>query len=135
MANDLGIISPNIITKTVSIPVAIPVIRLAEFEKPDFLAIFIANVVVSYDAERFTILFPISIALNILVGFSQSFKTNAAFLLPSSAIDLRRIWFAVVRQVSAEEKNAERTSKISNIISFEASPESKKINSNRLIFV
>ena len=90
---------------------------------------------VSDDAERFTILFPISIALNILVGFSQSFKTNAAFLLPSSAIDLRRIWFAVVRQVSAEEKNAERTSKISNIISFEASPESKKINSNRLIFV
>lgn len=109
----------------VIMPVAAPVIRLVAFEKPDFFARFMAKVVAREDAERLTMLFPIKMELSIFVWLLISFKTNAAFLLPSSAIDFKRILFTVVRHVSAEEKNAENNNSINKINSFEASLESK----------
>ncbi len=42
-------------------------------------------------------------------------SVNAAFLLPSSARLLRRIWFSVVSAVSDAEKKAERMMRIIRI--------------------
>ena len=111
---------------TVRIPVARPVIALTIVENPRLLASPIAKDVVSEDALRFTILLPISIELRSLVGSSTSLSTKAAFLTFSSAIDLMRILLTVVRHVSADEKNAEKTNRISKTIIREASLESKK---------
>ena len=84
-----------------------------------------ANEVVSEDAERLTILLPISIVLKSFVGFSTSLSTRAAFLTLSSAIDFMRILLTVVRHVSADEKNAESINRINNIAIFDASLGSK----------
>jgi hypothetical protein len=110
-----GVISPKIKIKKVRIPVAIPIKVLELLPKPAFEAKEIARVVVREEADRFTILLPIRIALSILSGFSTMDKTLAALLFPSSARALIRWRFTVVRAVSAEEKNADKISSITNI--------------------
>ena len=97
-------ISPNKSTTTVNIPVAIPTARL----------ILIANVVASADAEIFTILFPIRIALSIFPYLSSTFIAVWALLSPSSASVLRRTLLTVVKAVSAEEKKPDKNNKINN---------------------
>ena len=72
--------------------------------------------VVNAEAERFTMLFPIKIALNILEGSSVILSTFCAFLLPSSAKLRILILFTVVKLVSADEKNADNINKIINTI-------------------
>ena len=104
---------------------ASPVTALSIVVKPAFFASPMANEVVSEDAERFTMLLPISIVLKSFVGFSTSLSTRAAFLAPSPAIDFMRILLTVVRHVSADEKNAESSSRINNIAILDASLESK----------
>ena len=51
-------ISPNIKTKIVIIPVAIPVIALTLSLIPELFASFIAKVVVREEADKFTTLLP-----------------------------------------------------------------------------
>lgn len=68
--------------------------------------------VVSEDTAIFTMLLPISMALNIFGELSRIFKIITALLFPSSASERIRILLTVVRAVSADEKNAERNSKI-----------------------
>ena len=63
--------------------------------------------VVNAEAERFTILFPIKIALSILAELSVIFSVIFARLFPSSAKERIRILLIVVSEVSAEEKNAD----------------------------
>ena len=126
VAIDFGTISPKIKIRIVKIPVAKPVIILAMLENPSFSAIRMAKVVVKDEAVRLTILFPIRMELNNVVGSSINFRTSPAFFTFSSAIDFIRILFTVVRHVSAEEKNAERTNRTNKIIILEASLESKK---------
>ena len=75
-------------------------------------------------ADRFTMLLPIKMALNILPESSVIFNTVFALFLPSSARARIRIRFTVVRAVSADEKNAERANKATKIIICVASPES-----------
>ena len=119
-------ISPNIKTKIVIIPVAIPVIALTLSLIPELFASFIAKVVVREEADKFTTLLPINMALSICVFSSISLSTREAFLFLSSANDLIRILFTVVKQVSADEKKAESASRISKITICRASLESKK---------
>ena len=76
----LGVISPKSRTTSVSIPVAIPTDELPNA--------FVANMVVSDDAEIFTILFPISIVLMSLLESSVTLRTRPALLLPLSDRDL-----------------------------------------------
>ena len=109
VASVFGEISPKIKIKIVSIPVAIPAPRLPKRR--------IAREVVRLDAERFTMLFPIRIALNILPESAVIFKTLAAFGFPSSANVRIRIWFTVVSAVSAEEKKAGSSNNRNKIIS------------------
>ena len=118
-------ISPNIKTKIVIIPVAIPVIALTLSLIPELFASFIAKVVVREEADKFTTLLPINMALSICVFSSISLSTREAFLFLSSANDLIRILFTV-KQVSADEKKAESASRISKITICRASLESKK---------
>ena len=64
------------------------------------------------EAERFTRLLPIRMALNILPESSVILITILARLFPSSANERIRIRLTVVSDVSADEKNAESASKI-----------------------
>lgn len=98
----LGTISPKIKTRTVRIPVAIPTAKL----------IFIARVVARADADRFTILLPIRMALSILLYWSRILLTVIARLLPSSARERMRTRFTVVSAVSADEKKLDRKIRI-----------------------
>jgi hypothetical protein len=66
------------------------------------------------EAEIFTRLLPIRIALSIFCGCSMIFSIVWALLFPSSARDRMRILLAVVIAVSAEEKKAERRSRSSS---------------------
>ena len=102
----LGEISPKIKISSVRIPVAIPA--------PTFPQSLMASDVARDDADRFTILLPIKIALSILPELSVMRSTHAALLSPSSASARIRIRFAVVRAVSAEEKKADKQSRITN---------------------
>ena len=70
------------------------------------------NVVAREDADILTMLFPIKIVLNIFPGFESIFSTRAARLSPPSASVWIRTRFTQVRDVSAEEKNAESISRI-----------------------
>ena len=73
------------------------------------------------DAERFTILFPTRIVVNILLGFSSISDRIFAFLFPSSFNILTRTLLIVVMAVSADEKNADNKSKqqrVTNNIMF-----------------
>ena len=70
VARDLGVISPNINISNVRIPVDIPA--------PTLPNISIANVVAREDADRFTMLFPISIAESIFFGRSTTLRTLTA---------------------------------------------------------
>ena len=101
-----GEISPKIKISSVRIPVAIPA--------PTFPQRLMASDVARDDADRFTILLPIKIALSILPELSVMRSTHAALLSPSSASARMRIRFAVVRAVSAEEKKADKQSRITN---------------------
>ena len=101
-----GEISPKIKISSVRIPVAIPAPTLPQR--------LMASDVARDDADRFTILLPIKIALSILPELSVMRSTHAALLSPSSASARMRIRFAVVRAVSAEEKKADKLSRITN---------------------
>ena len=72
----MGLISPKIRTSSVSTPVAAPTERLPNT--------FVEKIVISEDAERFTILLPIRIALSILPGLWMIRSTRLAAVLPSS---------------------------------------------------
>ena len=113
-----GEISPNTRISSVTIPVAIPAPLLPN--------ISIASVVAIEEAERFTTLFPIRIALSIFPEFSVIFNTVFALSLPSSLSFLIRILLTVVSAVSADEKNAESIISTTRIMSRIASLESKK---------
>ena len=104
MAIFFGTISPKIRITTVRIPVAIPTESL----------IFIATIVIRDDAVRFTMLLPIRIALSILPYLSSMSIAVCACLFPSSARALSLTLFTVVRAVSAEEKKADKNTRISN---------------------
>ena len=69
-----------------------------------------ASRVAREDAEMLTILFPIKIAESILPECSCTFVRVIAFVFPSSTNDRIFILFTVVREVSADEKKAERPS-------------------------
>ena len=101
-----GEISPKIKISSVRIPVAIPAPTLPQR--------LMASDVARDDADRFTILLPIKIALSILPELSVMRSTHAALLSPSSASARMRIRFAVVRAVSAEEKKEDKQSRITN---------------------
>ncbi len=99
-----------------TIPVAIPA--------PASPRSLVARIVAMEDKDRFTTLLPIKMALNILPWFSVIDRKEAAFLLPSSARLRIRIRFAVVKDVSADEKIAEKINKINKISNCMASLES-----------
>jgi hypothetical protein len=107
VASVLGVISPKIRMITVSVPLAKAMAALPQR--------FNARVVTREAAERFTMLFPIRIALSIFPESSVAFRTVFDRLSPSSASALSFILFAVVREVSAEEKKAERSTRIISI--------------------
>ena len=99
-----GVISPNISTRRVTTPVARPTALLPN--------IFIVHVVAREDADRLTILFPISIAESILSGFSVRIITFIALLLPCSDNVLILILLTVLSAVSDAEKKADKPSSI-----------------------
>ena len=126
VASVFGEISPKIRIRKVKIPVAIPAPML-----PQRLT---AKVVAREDAERFTMLFPIKMALNNLPESSVIARTCFARLSPASARERRRILFTVVSAVSAEEKNADKISKMARIISETMSPVSKNKSPQNLSY-
>lgn len=130
VASVFGVISPKIKIKIVSTPVPIPITRLVCPSNPAFLHMLVINVVVREEAVKFTMLFPIKIALSNLEGLSISFCTVFAFRFPSSASDFIFSLFTVVKAVSADEKKADIKSKHSIIISCGTSLGSKKIISS-----
>ena len=107
-AIDFGVISPKINTITVSPNVTIPT--------PPSPHLATAIDVANEDAPIFTILFPINIAPNNLLGSSISFSTNFAPLTPSSTICLTLILLKDIKAVSDIEKNADRKSRIISIV-------------------
>ena len=115
VAKVFGDISPKIRIRTVKIPVATPAPTLPNSRS--------ARVVAMLDAERFTMLLPINMALSILPESSVIFRARAARLFPSSASVSMRMRLKVVREVSAEEKNAERNSNTANTINWNMSSE------------
>ena len=113
----LGVISPKIRTKSVRMPVAIPI---AAFPKS-----FCASTVVRAEAALVTILLPIRMVLRNFVFLSSSDRTRPALLEPSSAMDFILSLLRDVNAVSADEKKAESSKRTNNIINRAASPESK----------
>lgn len=95
-------------------------VAAATAEPPNEYAIL----VVMEDADRLTMLLPIKMALNILPESSVISITFFARLLPSSAKERMRILLTVVSDVSAEEKNPEKNSKMIKIIICVATLES-----------
>ena len=79
-------------------------------------------------------LFPIKMALNNLPESSVMARTRFARLSPASARERRRILFTVVSAVSAEEKNADKISKMARIISETMSPVSKNKSPQNLSY-
>lgn len=113
---DFGVISAKTSTIKVRIPVASPTHLLPK--------VLITIVAVRDEAEMFTMLLPIKIALNILLGSSTSLSTVFAFFTPSSDKALIRSLLVVVNAVSEAEKKADKSNNISNIIDFTRSLES-----------
>ena len=74
-------------------------------------------------------LFPIKIVLSIFEESEMTFSSIFAFRFPCSARDWIRILFTVVRDVSAEEKNADSKSKNKSVAICIASLESNKNHS------
>jgi len=66
------------------------------------------------DADRLTILLPISTVLSSLEPFSSMRRTLAAFLLPSSVRLLMRALLHETKAVSAEEKKPDKKIRIIN---------------------
>ena len=108
LAIDLGVISPNMRTNIVIIIVTTP----TPLGPISFTAIDVA----SADAPMFTILLPINIAPSNLLGFSDSFSTNLAPLIPSSTICLILILLRAIKAVSDIEKNPDIINNITNNI-------------------
>ena len=104
-----GVISPKIRIRIVMIPVAIATAVAPSLK-------LYAIVVVNEDAERFTMLFPIRMALSIFDELSVTLITIFARLFPSSAKERILILFTVVKLVSADEKKADKNNKIINTI-------------------
>ena len=95
-----GVISPKIRISSVSTPVHIPTAALPNMR--------IAMDVAREEAPILTRLLPIRIVLSIFPELPVTFRRVFAFLFPCSARVWIRILFAVVIEVSADEKNAER---------------------------
>ena len=123
-----GVISPKISTRNVSIPVEYPINLLPKTS--------VQSAVVSAEAEMFTILFPINMALKSFAGLSVIFNTFFAGLLPSSALERSLILLTDVSAVSDEEKNAESKSKIIIITRIIQGLPSKKSSPlvNKIVF-
>ena len=102
-----GVISPNRRIIRVRAPLAIATIELPKLY---------ARLVVRDAADRFTMLLPIRMALNILPESSVIFNTVLALFLPSSARLRIRILFTVVNAVSADEKKADSINSTIRII-------------------
>ena len=115
-----GVTSPKIKTRRVIKPVAIPAPALPKN--------FVASTVAMEDAEIFTMLFPIKIALNSFPGASITFASTMARSSPSSTSARTRSLLTVVSAVSAEEKNADNANKITKTTNCMASL-GPKINS------
>ena len=81
-------------------PVAMPA--------PAFPKKLVASKVAMEEAEMFTILFPIKIALNSFPGSSMTLESMMARESPSSTRARTRSLLTVVSAVSAEEKNADK---------------------------
>lgn len=77
-------------------------------------------------------LLPIKMALSILCILSVIVSTRLARLLPASAKVRIRIRLAVVKAVSAEEKNADKHSRTTRKINWAIDAEFKKIYLNFL---
>ena len=120
----LGVISPNIRTRSVRTPVTIPVALL-----PHTL---IVNDVANAEQLILTMLLPIRTAESIFAGWSIILITRAALLLPSSTKDSTLILFTVINEVSADEKNADKTNKITIAISWMILSVSKKNPSSHI---
>ena len=104
----MGVISPKIRIRTVRITVTMLTIYPPKLY---------ASVVAREEAEMFTMLFPMRIALRSLgVWFSRISRAMAARLFPSSARERRRILFTDISAVSLDEKKADNASRISNMI-------------------
>ena len=110
-----GMISPKIKTTKVNTPVPTPTATLPNR--------FVIRMVIREDAEMFTMLLPIKIALSSLLGFSTSFNTRAALRTLSSARFRKRILLTVVRAVSLDEKNADSRMRTIRAIMLIISPE------------
>ena len=95
-----GVISPKIKMSSVSTPVQMPTAALPNIR--------IAMDVAREEAPIFTRLLPIKMVLSILPELPVTFRRVLAFLFHCSARVWIRILFAVVIEVSADEKNAER---------------------------
>jgi len=67
------------------------------------------------DADRLTILLPISTVLRSLEPFSSMRRTRAAFLSPSSARLLIRALLHETKAVSAEEKKPDKNIRIISV--------------------
>ena len=78
-------------------------------------------------------LLPIRTAESIFAGWSIILITRAALLLPSSTKDSTLILFTVINEVSADEKNADKTNKITIAISWMILSVSKKNPSSHKI--
>ncbi len=119
VARRFGVISPKIRIKSVKIPVAIAAPWLPNSSS--------TTEVVREEADRFTTLLPIRMALNILAGFSTSFNRTRARLFPSSARLRTRSLLTVVREVSAEENRADNINRINSITNLTATLGGTKI--------
>ena len=104
LAKDLGVISPKINTSIVITPVA-----KATPPSPNILK---ASVDANDDAPILTILFPIKIPPNNLLGSSNNFSNNLAPFISSSTICLTLILLKAIKAVSEAEKNPDKIIKI-----------------------
>ena len=104
VATVLGVISPKMRISRVSTPVAIPAKRLPNTS--------VTSTVTMEEADRFTTLLPIRMALNMRAWFSPNFITYPACLSPASARLRIRILLTVVNAVSEEEKKADSAKRI-----------------------
>ena len=99
LARLFGSISPKISTSTVMTRVAAATLPLPNCS--------VKSTVASDEAEMFTTLLPMSIAVSALSKFSVIFSAFCALLLPEVARFLRRMWFAAEKAVSVAEHTAD----------------------------
>ena len=127
MALVFGVISPKIRTNSVRIPVPTPTYMSPKAR--------VTRIVARDEAEIFTILLPIRIALNIFGWLSSTFIKVWALLKPASARFLTRILLTAIIAVSDDEKNADNANSPITMSICRACPESKKINSYFYMFL